>query len=173
MDNKLEKLQELEANIAARMLAIQKERSWWPCQKCCDQCCRQLAHPPELTQLEWMRVDKAVAALPMPRRLLIQQKIDELLKQIASNTVSPKVVCPYLDEEHRSCQIYEARPVACRTYGFYIARTHSQYCQIIETEVDARDEVNIIWGNAEAVTNNLQLISGMPISFEEHYTQDI
>lgn len=162
-------LQNLDERIEARAQAIRASRNWWPCRRGCDQCCRQLAHPPELSSSEWVRVDEAVAALPAIVRAKVEQKIDALLMQIAAKTVSPQVICPYLDEVEGVCSIYESRPIACRTYGFFVTRTQDQYCKLIETEVTSRRDSTIVWGNAEAIHHEIEQISGASVPFEVHY----
>jgi Fe-S-cluster containining protein len=100
---------------------------------------------------------------------VVEQKIDTLLRQLVEQEMSSAVVCPYLDEQEGACRIYEARPIACRTYGFFVTRDQDQYCEQIEAEVNNRREDTIVWGNAEAIRTNLEQMSGTPIPFEEHY----
>ncbi|GET44401.1 YkgJ family cysteine cluster protein [Microseira wollei] len=169
MNDPRHKLLVLDSRVLRRVQEIRATRDWWPCRRGCDRCCRHLAHPPELSPEEWVRVDEAVAALPATIRTEVEQKIDALLRQIAENNVGKHVVCPYLDQVEGSCRIYEARPIACRTYGFFVARDGEQYCEMIETEVASRDERHIIWGNAEAIRDEIERISGAPIPFEVHY----
>lgn len=163
-------LQNLEKRIETRVEAIRGDREWWPCQRGCDHCCRHLAHPPELTSLEWERIDAAVAQLPAAEKLIVEHKILVLLQQIADNTLASQVICPYLNEAEGACRIYTDRPIACRTYGFFVTRDHDQYCDQIETEVRERKDDEIAWGNAATIRNELERISGTPISFEEHYS---
>lgn len=162
-------LHSLDESIDARVAAIRAERDWWPCRRGCDSCCRQLAHPPELSPAEWERVDAAVAKLSAPMQALVGQRIDALLQQIAEQTLSLAVVCPYLDEQEGACRIYESRPIACRTYGFFVARDHDQYCEQIETEVNHHRDEAIVWGNGESIRQKVERLSGTPISFEGHY----
>ncbi len=162
-------LQNLDEQIESRVQGIRADRNWWPCRRGCDHCCRQLAHPPELSPAEWERVDAAVTNLPASVQLVVEQEIDALLRRIVERVLSSAVVCPYLDEQEGACRIYDARPIACRTYGFYIARDHDQYCKQIETEIHNRGEDTIVWGNAESMRRDLEQISGMPIPFEVHY----
>jgi Fe-S-cluster containining protein len=169
MDALRQSLHNLDKRIDARVQAIRQERDWWPCQRGCDHCCRHLAHPPELSPVEWARVDEAVALLPISERVMVEQRIDALLQQIAERTLSSSVVCPYLNEQEGACRIYAARPIACRTYGFFVAHHEDQYCQKIEAEMMNRGEDAIVWGNAETVRNDVEQISGAPIAFEMHY----
>ena len=161
-------LQHLEAQIEARVQAIRADRDWWTCRRGCDACCRHLAYPPELSSAEWTRVDAAVASLPTPIQAVVEQKIEALLRHSVEQTLSA-VVCPYLDEQAGACQIYDSRPLACRTYGFFVARNHDQYCDQIEVEVNDNGEAAIVWGNAESLRHDIAQLSGKSIAFETHY----
>ena len=161
-------LQHLDAQIEARVHAIRAGRDWWPCRRGCDACCRHLAHPPELSPAEWTRVDAAVASLPTPIQAVVEQKLEALLRHSVEQTLSA-VVCPYLDEQEGACRIYDSRPIACRAYGFFVARDHDQYCDQIETAVNDRGEVAIVWGHAEALHQDVARLSGPPITFATHY----
>lgn len=169
MNDVEQSLQALDARIESRVQAIRGERDWWPCQRGCDHCCCNLAHPPELSLAEWERVDRAVVELPESAKATIAQKIDALLQQIAEKTLTASVACPYLNEQEGSCYIYDSRPIACRTYGFFVARHHDQYCNLIETQIHDREDHAVVWGNADAICNEVERISGKPISFEMHY----
>ena len=169
MNQESQPLQSLDEQIESRVQAIRVDRNWWPCRRGCDACCRQLAHPPELSAPEWARVDAAVASLPAPIQAVIEQSIDVLLLQIVEQTLSAAVICPYLDKHEGVCRIYASRPLACRTYGFFVARDHDQYCDQIETEVNERSDATIVWGNAEALHHRIEQLSGAPISFAKHY----
>lgn len=164
-----EPMQHLEAQIEARVQAIRADRDWWPCRRGCDACCRRLAHPPALSPAEWSRVDAAVAGLPVSVQAMVDQKIETLLRQSVEQTLTAAVICPYLDEQEGVCRIYDSRPIACRTYGFFVARDHDQYCDQIETEVNDRGDAAIVWGNAEATRHAIERLSGKPIAFETHY----
>ncbi|MCT7952718.1 YkgJ family cysteine cluster protein [Ancylothrix sp. C2] len=171
MNQAQQKLLDLEQRIEVRVQDIRASRDWWPCRRGCDQCCRQLAQPPELSLQEWARIDEAVAALSATVRAEVVQKIEQLLVQIAKNIVGSHVVCPYLDENEGACRIYDARPIACRTYGFFVARNGSDYCQIIEKEVFSRTDAatDIVWGNAESIHNEIERVCGKLIPFDAHY----
>lgn len=168
MNEAQQKLQLIDERIEMRVQAIRAEHDWWLCRQGCDGCCRQLARPPELSSLEWARVDKAVAALDPTVGAEVKNQIDALLVRIAEDTVGTHVVCPYLDERSGSCLIYNARPIACRTYGFFVGRNSNLYCKLIETEVFKRGD-NIVWGNAKAIDDELIRLGGDPVPFEVHY----
>ncbi len=169
MDESRQLLYSLDERIEARAQAIRGEHDWWPCQRGCDYCCRHLAHAPELSPAEWARVDEAVAQLPVAERAIVEQKINTLLQQIATASLNTSIICPYLNEQEGACRIYDSRPIACRTYGFFVTRDHDQYCQQIEAEIREQGEGAIIWGNGDVIRNDIAQISGTPISFEVHY----
>lgn len=169
MSESCQRLQGLDAQIEARVQAIRASRNWWPCRRGCDFCCRHLAHPPEMSAAEWERVDVAVARLPASVQAAVEQRIEALQQQIVEQTLSAAVICPYLDEQEGACRIYASRPIACRTYGFFVARDHDQYCDQIETEVNNRRDDAIVWGNAEAMRHDTERLSGAHITFEQHY----
>lgn len=170
MNQAQQKLLNIEKRIEVRVQDIRASRDWWPCRRGCAQCCRQLAQPLELSLQEWLRIDEAVVTLPVPIRAEIEQKITQLLVEIAENTVHSPIVCPYLDEQEGACRIYEARPIACRTYGFFVARDGNDYCQIIENEVSSRtDATDIIWGNTESIRHEIERVCGELIPFDLHY----
>ena len=50
--------------------------------------------------------------------------------------------------------IYSARPVECRTYGFYVERDRVLGCERIEAV--AAEAPDVIWGNHEAVESDLR-----------------
>ena len=55
------------------------------------------------------------------------------------------VVCPLLDVEAGTCLIYEARPIACRSYGFCADWGEVLGCGRIEQM--ARENPDVVWGN--------------------------
>jgi uncharacterized protein len=168
MTDTQEDLRQLGDRIEARVQAIRAEHDWWPCRRGCDHCCRNLARPLELTIAEWSRVDEAVAALPATISSEIQINIRALLNQI-EGALTTSMICPYLNQQDGCCYIYAARPIACRTYGFFVARDHDQYCTLIETEVASRGDRSITWGNAEVVRHDLNQIGGTLIPFDVYY----
>lgn len=169
MANPQTPLHSLEERIATRVEEIRTTRGWWPCRRGCDRCCRQLARPLQLSATEWTRIDHAIASLSPSLQTAIHQRINTLLEQIANQTVGDQVVCPFLDHNEGACLIYAARPIACRTYGFYISRLGDDYCEIVESEVANHQDNEIIWGNAETLREELRQLDETSISFEDHY----
>jgi len=159
-------LERLDARVAERARAMRAVRPDWPCRRGCDACCRQLDHAPELTAAEWARVDAAVAALEPEARAAVERRIDRVLEQGDAS----RVACPYLDEAAGACRIYEARPLACRTYGFFVARDAPEVCSIIDADVAARGERGLVWGNATSFALEREARLGAAIPFATHYS---
>jgi Fe-S-cluster containining protein len=79
---------------------------------------------------------------------LVRRRIRE------SAAAAQPVVCPLLDREAGACLIYNARPVACRAYGFYAERGAVLGCGRIERLADERPDV--LWGNHSALEEELR-----------------
>ncbi len=54
--------------------------------------------------------------------------------------------------------IYDLRPVACRTYGFYRSRDQGLYCKDIERDVADQTLDDVIWGNHDAIDVRLKAL---------------
>lgn len=144
MSNRL-KLAVLDEAIDARAGAIRDGHPGWPCRAGCDLCCRSLPTLPTMSEPEWDRVRDAIVALPSDVREAIRARVREVPKQAP-------VVCPLLDRERGQCLVYEARPVACRTYGFFADREAGLHCEHVSRFVDSRAESEVVvWGNGEAI----------------------
>ncbi len=143
-------LTRLHADIDARVTAIRAYSPDWPCARGCDTCCRQLADVPQLTAGEWDLLQEGLALLPAER-------LGEIRQRIAALTLQPTrpVVCPLLDLQTGTCPIYAHRPIACQTYGFYVQRDKGLYCRDIEARVDDGTLSDVIWGNHEAIDQQL------------------
>lgn len=139
-------LLQLHADIDARVQAIRHDQPDWLCGKGCDQCCRRLAEMPRLTVAEWELLRDALSLLP-PERL---QEIGRNVARLAGPQSGP-VVCPILDFSSGTCPVYAQRPVACRTYGFYVQRELGLYCRDIESQVAQGSLAEVVWGNHDAV----------------------
>ena len=139
-------LTQLHTDIDRRVQAVRDDTAEWPCAKGCDHCCRRLAEIPTLTRAEWELLRAGLAALPAAQRDEVGQRIAAL----ATSNERP-VTCPFLDRNTGACPVYPFRPVACRTYGFYVQRDRGLYCGEIESRVASGDLANVIWGNHDAV----------------------
>lgn len=143
-------LPQLHADIEARVQTIRDEHPDWLCRKGCDTCCRRLAEVPRLTAAEWALLREGLAALPAEPLEEIRQSVAAL----ADQTTRP-VVCPLLDSEQGACRVYAHRPVACRTYGFYVQRDLGLYCKDIEARVADGGLADVVWGNQDTVERRL------------------
>jgi len=79
----------------------------------------------------------------------VREQIQAQVK--ALNGIPAPIVCPFLDQDRRMCLVYESRPLACRTYGFYVERDRGLYCQAIEARVDAGQYSDVVWGNQAGI----------------------
>ncbi len=139
----------LQIEVENRCRSTVDAKPDWPCRQGCDRCCRNLARVPEATTGEWKLVDRVLARLSGSVRRGIERRIGELAGQ------SAPVTCPFLDDAARNCLVYEDRPIACRTYGFYVEREVGLYCREIETRVRRGEMDSVIWGNQCAIDARL------------------
>lgn len=151
------KLYQIDAAIDARASQIVTQHEDWPCRRGCADCCRNLAAPPVVSAVEWQRIEAAMATLPDQVRHDIATRLDQL------DAGSRPIVCPFLDLNSNACLIYEARPVRCRSYGFYAERDAVLGCHRIEAI--AASGAPVIWGNHAAIESDLrQLPDTQPLS---------
>lgn len=143
-------LTQLHADIDARVSAVRSDHPDWLCRMGCDGCCRRLAEIPRLTSEEWDLLREGLAALPPERLREIGQEIAALADQS-----SRPIVCPLLDQEAGACRVYTHRPVACRTYGFYVQRDQGLYCKDIESCVAGGVLADVVWGNQDSIDRRL------------------
>jgi Fe-S-cluster containining protein len=140
-------LYQIQEQIRARSEEIAATHGDWPCQKGCDDCCRHLAASPRVTLEEWRLIANAIHALPA-------RDAEAVLARVRSSAGQTRpVTCPLLDSASGSCRIYEARPVACRSYGFYAERRNVLGCHRIAAVAEESSEV--IWGNHEGIEERL------------------
>jgi uncharacterized protein len=142
-------LQILHRQIDARVLAIKEQHGAWPCREGCDHCCRRLAAPPVLTDAERELLRQGLSTLPDEVSQAVERRWE------AMNGAERPIICPLLDTNKGMCLIYEYRPVACRTYGFYVERDRGLYCTQIETMVERGECEDVVWGNQAAVESAL------------------
>ena len=143
-------LLELHADIDARVESIRENKADWLCGKGCDSCCKRLAEVPQLTTAEWDLLREGLAGLA-PDHL---QAISREIASVASSTARP-VICPLLDRATGACPVYLHRPVACRTYGFYMQRDLGLFCRDIEKQVADGALPDVVWGNHDAIDHRL------------------
>ena len=91
---------------------------------------------------QWGALRAALAALPVAEIATIRRRLDALGPAPAA-----PVTCPLLDPQSGACPVYAARPLACRSYGFYVERDTGLYCAEIEARVAAGAYPEVIWGH--------------------------
>ncbi|HVY91530.1 MAG TPA: YkgJ family cysteine cluster protein [Bryobacteraceae bacterium] len=143
----MNRLYQIQEQVRERTEQIAAAHGNWPCRKGCDDCCRHLAAVPRVTKDEWLLIAGAIDAMPAP----LAETIRGRLRKSAGST--RPIVCPLLDMDSGACLIYAARPVACRSYGFYAARDKVLGCHRIESL--AGESSAIIWGNHEPLEERL------------------
>lgn len=143
-------LESIHHAIEARVQSIRENRPDWQCSKGCDTCCRQLAGVPLLTVAEWQLLQTGLEQLPAARLSAIVGEVEAL----AGRPAAP-VVCPMLDQASGACPVYAQRPVACRSYGFYVQRDKGMYCGDIESRVADGRLADVVWGNHDAIDQQL------------------
>jgi Fe-S-cluster containining protein len=158
-------LSELHAQIEERCRKVAETRPPWPCHRGCDSCCRNLAEAPRLVRAEWQRLERGLEELADD----VRAEVETRLEGVAAQEGGP-VLCPFLDTEAGACRVYEHRPAACRTYGFYQDRDGGRYCHLVEAHVedDGPEDRNddraalrsvfegIIWGSQPAIDQELE-----------------
>lgn len=97
-----------------------------------------------------MLLREGLAALPADRLAEITRNTAAL----AAQNTRP-VVCPMLDQATGACPVYAQRPVACRSYGFYVQREKGLYCCDIEMRVADGSLADVVWGNHDALDRQL------------------
>jgi len=143
-----ERLYQIHEAVRQRAGQIASTHPGWPCRKGCDECCRRLAAPPRVTREEWQLIADALAALP-------DGIARQVRRRIRDSAGAPRpVVCPLLDTDAGVCLVYEARPVACRAYGFYAERHEVLGCGRIESV--GLQFPDIVWGNHLALEESLR-----------------
>jgi len=143
-------LDQLHTDIDARVKTIRDHHPDWLCRQGCDGCCRRLAEVPLLTPVEWAWLREGLAALPVNQLNAIGRDIAALAAQ-----TSRPIVCPMLDRSAGTCRVYAHRPVACRTYGFYVQRDLGLYCKDIESRVAGGEWTEVVWGNQDTIDRRL------------------
>jgi len=123
---------------AALVEAARKSGEWLVCRKGCTQCCYGTF---AISQLDAWRLQKGVAALESsdPQRAArVRQRAQQAVKQLSANFPGdPKTgilgedeeaeaafadfgndePCPALDPASGACDLYDARPMTCRSFG--------------------------------------------------------
>jgi Fe-S-cluster containining protein len=151
-------LLQIQESVRLRTETISSTQTDWPCRKGCDDCCRHLASTPRVSRQEWQAMAAALDALPA-------EIADAARDRIRNSALAVRpVVCPLLDTASGTCLVYEARPVACRAYGFYSERRFVLGCSRIEAAGEAAP--GVVWGNHTALQEELRVL-GPAASLDE------
>jgi Fe-S-cluster containining protein len=143
-------LRVLHGEIGARVSATMAAQPDFPCRKGCDYCCRHLASLTLLTAPEWELLREGIDQLAPAVRAEAATRLAAL-----GNQPARPVICPLLDPSSGACLVYAQRPVACRTYGFYVERDKGLYCGDILARVESGALGHVIWGNQASVEHRL------------------
>ncbi len=149
----MNKLIQLHVDIDTRINAIRDDNTDWQCKMGCDGCCHRLAEVPRLTTVEWELLQTGLIALPSE----ILQEISHAVATLSKQS-TPFVVCPMLDKLKGACVVYEHRPVACRTYGYYVQYDQGLYCNDILERVTGDVLKDVVWGNHNTVDRQLRYL---------------
>src|SRR6185437_1148043 len=103
-----------------------------------------------ITHAEWLPLAAALDALPAEVAAAARHRIRE------SAGLRLPVVCPLLDTATGACLVYEARPIACRAYGFYAKRCEVLGCHRIETL--SCESPGVVWGNHVALEERIKAL---------------
>ena len=110
--------------------AVRKSGAWLACRPGCHECC---IGPFAITPLDALRMQNGLTALERtdPRRAArvrerARDSVARLCRQFPENTVQAVLadgdaaedeLCPALDPQTGTCDLYASRPVTCRTFG--------------------------------------------------------
>ena len=141
----MSRLYQIQEAVRQRAEEIAAIHGNWPCRKGCDDCCRHLASVPKITREEWERIVAALDRLPA-------EAAAQALCRIRGCHSQPSI-CPLLDLDTGCCLVYEARPLACRAYGFYAERESVLGCHRIESI--AAECPDVVWGNHATLEERL------------------
>jgi Fe-S-cluster containining protein len=148
------KLLELFDEVNERSQALALTHAQWPCARGCGACCQKLARVPELTRSEWQLFEEAMLSLPETVREECLAKARLLARELNARGEEGPCVCPMFDAEAQACRVYAARPLACRSYGFYAGRSHDAWCNLVAEHVrEVRD--TLVFGNLDALEARL------------------
>lgn len=107
-----------------------------------------------ISEPEWARLSRALSELSPEER-------DTVLTRAEDAPESGPLVCPMLDRERGACMVYDARPVACRSYGFYTERDAALCCSKVLDAVAMFEQEGtppVVWGNGEALADDLRAL---------------
>jgi Fe-S-cluster containining protein len=95
---------------SARAEAGRNAGDWIVCRAGCYACC---LGPFPISQLDAARLRAGLESLDPERAARVRERV----AQSAGRTLSDDEPCPALDPQSGTCDLYEARPLTCRTFG--------------------------------------------------------
>src|SRR5690349_5599525 len=115
---------------AALAEAVRKSGTWLACRPGCAECC---IGPFAISELDAMRLRRGMSdveardperasrvrrrAAESRERLCRDYPGDTVARVIAEDDAADEELCPALDPDTRTCDLYEARPMTCRMFG--------------------------------------------------------
>jgi Fe-S-cluster containining protein len=163
---------------AALAEAARKSGPWLACRPGCAECC---IGPFAITPLDAARLTRGLAdletldparaarvrarATEAVRRLERDYPGNTLARVLREDDAAENDPCPALDPDTKTCDLYDARPITCRTFGPAVsfggdALAVCELCYHGATDAEiAACEVEIDPGNLEA-----RLLHGLPAS---------
>ena len=143
-------LEEIENRVEGIIANIRSQFPDWSCQKGCDECCRRLAELPLITRSEWSRLKEGLIRLPEDEARQIQNEVKDLARE------SGPLICPLLNQSEGACKVYPYRPLACRSYGYFIQKGVGLHCKKIEAQVNQGALDRVVWGNQDALERDMR-----------------
>ena len=127
--NDQELIQIVDAALAD---AVHRSGEWLACKPGCSQCCVGVF---AISQLDAHRLRQGLSQLDPEKAARVRERVASTLNTLqdgfpgdfAGGTVDEddprfedfgnEIVCPVLDPETKTCDLYTARPMTCRTFG--------------------------------------------------------
>lgn len=155
------KLLQIYTSIDERVSSVHEQSSplAWPCMRGCDGCCYRLSDVPLITNAEWDMLAQSIRNVPEHFSRFAAGI--HRLAQHEQNAERSVVACPFIapdDGASRpgSCLVYEGRPAACRSYGYFAERHDVLGCEDVLTHAV---QMNVVWGNQTALQRELDAVS--------------
>ena len=90
------------------------------CRKGCADCCHAFF---DVSLIEAININRAFNKLDRKQKREIIRNAEKFneqwqkLNNMGTDVSKMRIKCPLLSKKHRECQLYQVRPVNCRTYG--------------------------------------------------------
>lgn len=166
MANGMSTLEQIETQIERIIENIRTQHPDWSCQRGCDECCRRLAELPLITRAEWLRLKDGLTRLSDLETRQIRNEVKDLARE------SGPLICPLLDQIEGTCKVYPYRPLACRSYGYFVQKGVGLHCKKIEEQVATGDLNHVVWGNQDALERDMRQ-EGQPRSLSDWFIDPV